>query len=322
MNEASMEQAGNWQCASVSIAYRLGEVALASWKLAALVRKDHFTALTEDKGLENLPLEGLAGNTNALFIPCHPVSAPPPTIITRGDTLIYTPRVFKNYFVDFGGLGDFHAYLAQFSSKSRSTLLRKVRNFKKENGEGAVFREFAAGHDFDEFFRLAGPISAESYQERLLDAGLPRSPDFVAGVKAQAAREGALAWLLLFRGKPVSYVLSLLENEVATYNYVGYRADAQHLSPGTVLQYFILESLFDRKRVRIFDFTEGEGEHKRFFSTGSQLCAKSYVFRRTLLNRLRILLHRTLGVISTVITSVLENLGMKRYIRSLVRRIA
>lgn len=322
MNEASIEQAGNWQQARVSIAYRLGEIAVASWKLSALVRKDHFTQLTEDKGLERLPVESLSGETNALFIPCHPVSKPPPTIVTRGETLIYTPKVFNNYFVDLGGLGDFQAYLAQFSSKSRSTLQRKVRKFEKENGEGAVFREFAEGDDFDEFFRLAGPISAESYQERLLDAGLPRGPEFISGVKARAMRGDALGWLLFFRGEPVSYVLSLVDNGVATYDYVGYREDAQHLSPGTVLQYFILESLFHRKGVSIFDFTEGEGEHKRFFSTGSQLCAKSYVFRRTLLSRLRVLLHQALDVTSIAIVSILDNLGVKRYIKALVRRMA
>lgn len=322
MNEASIEQVGNWQRASISIAYRLGEVAVASWKLSALVRKDHFTELAEDKGLESLPVECLAGETNALFIPCHPVSKPPAMIVTRGDTLIYTPKVFKNYFVDLSSLGDFQAYLAQFSSKSRSTLLRKVRKFEKEDGEGVVFREFAVGDDFDEFFRLAGPISEQSYQERLLDAGLPRGPEFIAGIKARAARGDALAWLLFFRGKPVSYVLSLVDNGVATYDYVGYREDAQHLSPGTVLQYFILQSLFERNGVSIFDFTEGEGEHKRFFSTGSRLCAKSYVFRRTLPSRLRVLLHRALDVTSIAIVSILENLGVKRYIKALVRRMA
>ena len=322
MNEASIEQVGNWKRASVSIAYRLGEVAVASWKLFALVRKDHFTELAEDKGLESLPVESLTGETNALFIPCHPVSTPPPTIITRGDTLIYTPRVFNNYFVDLSRLGGFQAYLAQFSSKSRSTLLRKVRKFEKENGEGVVFRELAIGDDFDEFFRLAGPIAAASYQERLLDAGLPRGPEFIAGIKARAARGDALAWLLFFRGKPVSYVLSLVDNGVATYDYVGYREDAQHFSPGTVLQYFILESLFERKRVRIFDFTEGEGEHKRFFSTGSQLCAKSYVFQSTLPNRLRVRLHRSIDDFSTASVRLLDKLGVKRHIKALVRRLA
>jgi len=322
MNEAAIEQTGNWQRADVSIAYRLGEVSVASWKLAALVRKDHFTTLIEDKGLENLPIESLIGETNALFIPRHPVSTPPPATITQGETLIYTPRVFKNYFVDLSGLADFHAYLAQFSSKSRSTLLRKVRKFERENGEGVVFREFAADDDFDEFFRLAGPISAESYQERLLDAGLPRSADFIASVKDRAARRDALAWLLFFRGRPVSYVLSLVDNGVASYDYVGYREDLQQLSPGTVLQYFILESLFDRRRVRIFDFTEGEGEHKRFFSTGSQLCAKSYVYRRTLVNGLRVRSHRYLESYSDATVRLLEKLGLKRRIKALIRRMA
>ena len=321
MNEFQTEKAGEWQRARVSIAFRLGEIAVASWRLAALVRKRHFTQMAEDTGLENLPVEDLTGETNALFAPCHPVSTAPPAIITRGDTLIYTPKVFKNYFVDLSGFGDFRSYLAQFSSKSRSTLLRKVRKFEKENGEGPVFREFAVDDDFDEFFELAGPISAESYQERLLDAGLPRSPGFIAAIKARAARGEAFGWLLLLREKPVAYVMSLVDNGVASYDYVGYREDAQHLSPGTVLQYFILERLFNRKSIRIFDFTEGEGEHKRFFSTECRLCAKSYVFRRTFWNTVGVRTHKVCDALSGGVTTILEILGLKRVIKSFIRRV-
>ena len=39
------------------------------------------------------------------------------------------------------------------------------------------------------------------------------------------------------------------------------------MSPGTVLQYLALESIFDEKVNSYFDFGEGEGDHKKMFAT-------------------------------------------------------
>jgi len=236
--------------------------------------------------------------------------------------VVYTPETFRNFYVDFGAFTDFANYLGKFSAKSRSTLIRKVRKFKEICGDSEGFREFSRPDEFDEFFALAGQISKETYQERLLHTGLPRGPAFIDATRKRAESGGAIGWLLSCRGKPVAYVLSRVEDGIATYDYVGYLTEFQHLSPGTVLQYLILESLFGSRKVRMFDFTEGEGEHKRLFSTGSQLCSKTYVFRRSIKVEVLLGLHRSLDRSVEGLGRILTRLGLKARLRALIRRMA
>lgn len=311
-----------WRKARIAIAFRLGEIRLYSWGMTALVHRLHFSKVARDSvDLEPL-FQQLKLGVDALFLPCRPVAVAPTTIEVVGDVFLYTPKTFQNYYVDLESLPDFSGYLAKFSGKSRSTLMRKVRKFKDECSDGQVVREFAHGDEFDEFFRLAGEISKDSYQERLLNIGLPRDAEFIAMTKSRAESGRAMGWLLYCRGRAVAYVLAFIDEGVATYDYVGYLSECQHLSPGTVLQFYILESLFASRRVRMFDFTEGEGEHKRFFSTGSQLCAKTYVFRRSLRARMLVAIHRALDAAVTATGRALDSVGLKSKLRAMVRRLA
>lgn len=322
MNDSGGGNAHRLRQGRIGISFRLGEIRLYSWTLNALIDKSHFSEVTNDCDALAIPIERLSGDIQALFFPRRPVQTPPAMLERAGAMLVYTPETFRNFYVDLGAFTDFASYLGKFSAKSRSTLIRKVRKFKELCGDTEGFREFSRPDEFDEFFALAGQISKETYQERLLDAGLPRDPAFIEATKKRAESGGAIGWLLSCRGKPVAYVLSRVENGIATYDYVGYLTEVHHLSPGTVLQYLILESLFGSRKVRMFDFTEGEGEHKRFFSTGSQLCSKTYVFRRSIKVEVLVGLRVSLNLSVEGLGRVLARAGLKARLRALIRRMA
>lgn len=322
MNESVDLTDRRWRKARISIAFRLGEIRLYSWRLTALIYQSHFSKVAQSSDDPEPRFEQLREGVDTLFLPRRPIAVAPATIEVAANTFLYTPKTFQNYYVDLASFADFAGYMAKFSGKSRSTLMRKVRKFKEECPDGQAVREFARAGEFDEFFQLAGEVSRSSYQERLLDVGLPRNPEFIATTKTKADSGYAMGWLLLCRGRAVAYVLAFIDDDVATYDYVGYLSEFQHLSPGTVLQFYILESLFASRRVRMFDFTEGEGEHKRFFSTGSQLCAKTYVFRRSLRARTLVAIHRALDATVAGVGRKLDSLGLKSKLRAMVRRLA
>ncbi len=130
------------------------------------------------------------------------------------------------------------------------------------------------------------------------------------------------AYILFLHSRPVSYVFCFCTNGIATYDYVGYDPAFASLSSGTVLQYLILQSLFDAKRVEIFDFTEGEGQHKSLFKTDELRCAKTYCFRRRLTVLFLIYLHFYLNKGVEYIGRLLDKAGLKARIRRLIRRAA
>ncbi len=304
----------------VSLAYRVGEITLFERKLAGLADRRHFLKQEVAARTPRLPQD--TGSTGFFFFPTYPVESPPPTLQRKNDWVYYTPYTFLNYYIDLQRLGSFSAYLQSFSGKSRSTLRRKVKRFAEASGGAIDWRVMSRPEEMDEFLRLALPLSTRTYQARLLGAGLPTSAQFAAGLKQAAGAGGARGYLLFFKEQPAAYVLCFCRNGVATYNYVGFDPDLQALSPGSVLQYLLLESLFASGDIAIFDFTEGEGAQKQFFATDSRYCAKTYVLRATAGNILSVRLHSLMNTASGWAGQLLDRWGLKVRLRRLLRRTA
>lgn len=162
---------------------------------------------------------------------------------------------------------DFDTYLAGFSAKSRSGLKRKRRRFEERSGGALDVRVYRTAYDMAVFHREARDISRLTYQERLLDAGLPE--DGLADMQDLAARDAARGFLLFLDGRAVSYLYAPARGETLIYAFLGYDPAFADLSPGTVLQLEAMRLLLEERRFRWFDFTEGDGQHKRQFATGS-----------------------------------------------------
>lgn len=173
----------------------------------------------------------------------------------------------------------FDAWAAQLSAKTRSTLFRKERKLSRR----AELRAYATPVEIEAFFAEARAVSAASYQERLLDAGLPE--DLPAMLRLAAA-DRVRAFLLRIDGHPAAYLYLPAEGRTLIYDRLGYDpAFAEH-SPGTVLQLGALRLLAAEGRFDRLDFTEGEGQHKRLFATDGVACLDLLLLRPTPANLL------------------------------------
>ena len=207
------------------------------------------------------------------------------TLVSRHtDFAVLVRQRYARRFADLSG--DFDEYLARFSAKSRSTLRRKVRKFAKITGGHLDFRTYRTPEEIAEFHRLARQVSERTYQEKLLDYGLPAGAEFHADMMQAAARDQVRGWLLFADDKPVSYLYAPVDGDSLIYAYLGYDPDWSRQSPGTVLLMEVIREAFEEKRFRRFDFTEGDGRQKRLFATGSLDCADLLLLRRTVANRL------------------------------------
>jgi CelD/BcsL family acetyltransferase involved in cellulose biosynthesis len=170
-----------------------------------------------------------------------------------------------------------------------------------------------------EFFRLARTVSRTTYQERLLDAGLPDSEEFCEEMEQLAQQDCVRAFLLFHQDRPVSYLYCPISNGVVLYAYLGYDPDYMNFSVGTILQWLALECLFEEKIFRFFDFTEGQSEHKKLFATGSVQCANVFFVRDSLRNMC--LLHAQQGVdrFTKLAGDKLDQLGLKSKIKKIMR---
>lgn len=213
-------------------------------------------------------------------------------------------------------------HLKGFSSKSRNTLTRKVRKFASFSGGAIDWREYSRGEEMAEFYELARAVSRKTYQEQVFSRGLPRHEQFCQSLATRADRGAARGYVLFFNCHPIGYLFCPIEQGILSYQYVGYDRDFQQWSPGTVLQYLVLEKLFAEGKHRMFDFSEGEGEHKRFFSTGCTLCADVFYFRRSLRNALLLRLHIGLRGFAAMAARAADRLGLKSAIKWALRSFA
>jgi len=170
----------------------------------------------------------------------------------------------------------FDTWFARLSANTRQSLKRKARRL------GGEVRCYRTPTEMADFHPHARALSARTYQERLLGAGLP---DDLAALQGLAEGDAVRAWLLLVEGRPVAYLCCPAVGDTLVYAYVGHDPDFAALSPGAVLQLAALRDLFAEGRFAWFDFTEGEGQHKRQMASGGVACVDLLLLRPTLANR-------------------------------------
>lgn len=191
-------------------------------------------------------------------------------------------QAYTRYFIDLG-LG-FDAWFAGLSGNTRSGLKRKAKKLAAANGGVLDVERFTTPAELEQFHAAARLLSAKTYQERLMGAGLPDTAAFRREMLARGAADTARAWLLRVAGAPVAYLYCPAVGDTLIYDHVGHDpAWAEH-SPGAVLQLEALRDLMAEGRFAWFDFTEGEGQHKRQMASGGEACVDLLLLRPTVAN--------------------------------------
>ena len=200
-----------------------------------------------------------------------------------GGMIGFVRQRYTRYFADLTGTYD--SYLAGLSSNARQGVKRKAKKVAQASGGQLDVRRFRSPAELQEFHGTARGIAVNTYQEKLLGEGLPGTPDFVRTMLEKAAADEVRAWLLYIGGKPAAYLYCPAAGETLIYAYVGHDPAFNDLSPGAVLQMEAFRELFEEGRFARFDFTEGEGQHKRQFSTDGVACLDLLLLRPSLANR-------------------------------------
>jgi len=302
-----------------SVAFRFQ---LSDWTLFSIHRRLQVRAFGVGDSVTELDqLPPLLPDTSGVMLRSLPVSTASVGIreleLGGQRLLSYVLQCFPRYYIDMSQ--SFEDYKAKFSGKTRSTLGRKIRKFAELGGGQIRWERFTRADDLERFWQLARQVSIKTYQERLLDAGLPDDPAFFEQARRLADADNLRAFLLFDGERPVSYLFCPVREGIIEYAYLGYDPEYLRLSVGTVLQWLALESLFAEQRFHYFDFTEGESEHKRLFATGSVSCANIALLRPTLTNRLLAHSHHRFGRFTEALGGWLERHELKTRVKRWLR---
>lgn len=305
------------QLRPVAFKFQLSDWTLFSVALPLQVRVDRLVDRTAAHATLSPPAEAPLPGSEGFLVRGLPVAGEPPVLRRIDDYLCYVPSRYQHCYIDLGG--SFEAYQKKFSSKTRSTINRKVRKYREHCGDALTWTTYRTPDAMRDFFRHARRISRLTYQERLLDAGIPGDEAFIARAEALAAEDRVRAYILFDGERPVSYLYCPIEDGVLIYAYLGYDPAYMQLSVGTVLQWLAVEQLFDEGRFLYFDFTEGQSDHKRLFATHQRQCANVYFVRDTVRNAILIRAHRFANGVSAWLGRTLQTLGVKARLKRLLR---
>lgn len=204
-------------------------------------------------------------------------------VYASGKMIGFVRQRYTRYYADL--TGGFDAYMASLSGNARQGAKRKAKKIAQVSGGDLDIRAYRTPTELEAFHDIARRIALRTYQEKLLGEGLPASPEFVQGMLTAAAADRVRAWLLFIAGEPAAYLYCPAHGETLVYEYVGHDPAFNDLSPGAVLQVEAFRDLFDEQKFARFDFTEGDGQHKRQYATGGVPCVDVLLLRPSLKNR-------------------------------------
>jgi len=303
-----------WKQFTYRLPFRIALTRIGMAEFRAIEPDAHPFDLPPHPNFDVLPLDDLKSGTEAIILTSHPIQKPLKRLSKQRGTLCYVPATYRHFYIDLKGT--FQEYLEKFSSKTRNTLQRKVR---KLMGDGGEFRVYRDAEEMMQFHPLAVQVSHKTWQENLLQTGLSNSPKFQAELRTRGEQDTVRAFLLFKGGNPIAYLYTPAEHGVLIYDRLGYDADFHQSSPGSVLQYLALEYLFAEKKFKMFDFWEGEGQHKETFATDCLECADVCIFAPTLRANLLIRAHLILDMSVRGALWIAERLRIRKLLKRVVK---
>ena len=306
-----------WQCHPVSFKYQLSDWTLLDVSIRLQTRVASPFEETSPVAVPALPPDQLVDGSQGFLIRGLRIAAALPTIGRTGEFLCYVPLQYQHCYIDFNQT--FENYCKSFSSKTRSTINRKLRKYSERCGGIIPWKTYKSPAEMRDFFQLARAVSKLTYQEKLLGAGIPDSEEFIRRAELLAAEDRVRAYILFDGERPVSYLYCPVDEGVLIYAYLGYDPDYMQMSVGTILQWLAVEQMFKEARFRYFDFTEGQSAHKQLFSTHQRECANVFLVKRTTRNEAVIYSHMFMNRFSQWLGALLNRWGVKAKVKRFLR---
>lgn len=311
----------DWTEQTIEIPFRIGEISLWCPTLAGIrCAPDIF--LTLPLTAPRPPITTIRkNNVNAAYAFSYPLETKPRRISIVDKFLCLVDTTYKHYYVETKG--DFDTYLALKNKKTISTLRRKLKKIQNSNGNDNTFRVYSSPGEIEEFFYVAMPISQKSYQKRLLQQGLPNTQEFINDAISKSKKGDIFGYILYIDKTPAAYNLCpVYGGNKVLYDHTGYDPAFSSFSPGTILQFQIIEDLFQRDNIEYYDLCTGEGMHKEIFATGYIFCGNIFFLAINIKNVSIVFLREILSLIDTAGRRILEIVGLKSALKKLIRKSA
>ena len=250
---------------------------LGARTLAAIPRRLERVALDLDAVLaERLPaLPPLGPEEQGWLVTSIPAWAEP--ALRPAGFLRHVRQRYVRRYVDLSA-GE-ATWRAELSAATRAGLARKRRRLA---ARGVATRYGGSAAALVPLWPTICGIAAVSWQARLLGAPLAQTPQqFLTETGAMALH----GWVSSIDGQPAAFLLAAGDGQTLRYEAVGHEPALAGWSPGISLLDAAIGDCFAARLYDRFDFTEGDGVHKRQLASAGVACVDLLLLRATPANR-------------------------------------
>jgi len=200
--------------------------------------------------------------------------------------------------------------LKRRSVRSRNRILTKERALSRELGRPCSLVEVRSVADWAPYSERIEQLMNSSWQAQWL------GHRFALDTYEEAAGKGWVRGFLLVGGESVlAFTLCYQAMGRLIYGRLGYDRRFGKYSPGTILQYRMLERLYDRDTPRVIDFGEGEADYKAQWADVVGQMSSLLIVRRTRLFIFLFGLYALCRRLDVLCRLVAEKLGLKRRLK-------
>ncbi|MFA6303649.1 MAG: GNAT family N-acetyltransferase [Legionella sp.] len=254
---------------------------------------------------------------SGIYFPSYPTVKILPKLSLQTGRICYIPTQYRRFYTNL--TGTFDEYKNKFSGKSKANLLKKIHKFREFSGGEICWKVYRTSEEARDFCALARTLSLKTYQDKMLYLGFPKTKEFEQHVCMLAAEDNFRGYILFYKAVPIAYSYCPCVNGVVLYHFSGYDPQFREYSVGIVLQYLLLQSLFEEKKFQYFDYAQGEWPHKEFFSTDSVICANIYLFNFTARNFILVGLHLCVTFVASLFITILKKCNFYGKIKKIIR---
>lgn len=228
-------------------------------------------------------------------------------------------KTYSRRFCDIRG--GHEAYLQRLTARHRKVLRRSLRRFQHHFQRSASFHVYSELGAVKEFIERVEPVSARTYQARLLGLHINRSGHIGAQMIEGARRGLVRCYLLAIDDRPIAWRVGFVYEGTFFSHYVGYDPDFAKWHPGAVTHLYSLRDLANASNgVRTVDLLYGDNEFKRKVATTSRREANFYLIPKTASGNTTHAILVSCNKVSAMIGKVLEFSGLKHKVKRSIRR--
>lgn len=218
----------------------------------------------------------------------------------------------------------FDDYFAALAKKTRTNLRRGTR-FLDELFGGHELRTYTSPDQVEDLARAVEVVVKKTFHYHLLGQDLTRANDAFVRNLASWARHGLLRSYVLWGGETaVAYVIGYVVGRRYQYEQIAYDPDpaVARASPGNYLLSRIVCDLISSRAASVLDFGSGDAEYKRVFGNSSFEEGRMLLVRRRPYSLAVAHSERLFARTSRGAARLLDRLGLRSPLKSLVRRHA